>query len=373
LIRILHIVHALARTGGLSNFVMSYYRNIDRTKIQFDFVYFKEVDSDFKDEITALGGKFYRFPEPSLGNNYRKHAEAFFKEHTGEYKAIHCHVLFAVAAYAKIAEKYGIKNIIAHAHTNSFGTNPVKKIRNFILNRIASLKANHYFACSSEAAVLMYGRKKAKKKARVISNAVDIDKYIFSEEIRKKVRTELGILEDTFVLGHVGAFAPLKNHKFIVDIFHEIYKKNPDSRLLFIGGDGMADGSTKPEILSKVKALGIERNVDFLGVRNDVNNLLMAMDAFVLPSLIEGFGIVLVEAQATGVFCVASDVVPKETKCTENVKYLKLSDGAHIWSECVLKNRKYQRKSEKDKFPKYDINVQKNVLENLYMDMEQRK
>ncbi len=368
--RILHFVHALTRGGGLSNFVMNYYRNIDRSKVQFDFVYFREVESDFKDEITALGGRYFKFTEPSIGFAYKKEAEAFFKEHKNEYAAMHCHVLFAAAVYSDIAKKYGIKNIIVHSHNVGYGVGIIRQIRNYYFVKKAALCATHKLACSENAATFMFGKKSVKNgEVTVISNAIDCRKYIFDEEIRKNVREKLGV-ENKLVLGHVGGFAKQKNHIFLIDVFNEVHKKIPDSVLLLIGADGIASGSTKGEIVEKVKALGLEESVMFLGVRKDVNHLMMAMDVFVFPSIFEGFGLVLVEAQSSGLPCFASENVPRTAKCTGIVKFLPLDNGAEKWAEDILKlNLNNVREKDISLFEMYNIECQRVILENIYLDL----
>lgn len=367
MVRVLHFVHALTRSGGLSNFIMNYYRQIDRSKIQFDFVYFREVESDFKDEIASLGGRCFKFTEPSFNLSYKRECEEFFEAHKGEYSAIHCHALFAAAFYGVIAKKYGISNVIVHSHSNSYGNGFLRKARNFYLIKRACSIATQRLACSEDAARFMFGSRALKKgKVQVISNAIDCKKYFFDESIRAEVKKELG-LTDEFVVGHVGGFAPWKNHLFLIDVFNEIHKKRPDSVLLLIGADGVASGSTKKDIIRKVNELGFEDKVMFLGVRNDINRLMMAMDYFVLPSTIEGFGLVLVEAQASGLAALASANVPTEAKCTDLVSYLPLEDGAEKWAREILKEKDNNRKIDSTMLDKYDIEKQKKVLEGIYL------
>lgn len=372
MIRILHIVHALTRGGGLSNFVMNYYRQIDKSKVQFDFIYFREVESDFKDEIESLGGRYFKFTEPSLDFSYKRECEAFFKEHEGEYSAIHCHALFAAAVYGRIAKKYGVKSIIAHAHNVGYGKGFLRQVRNFYFIKRANVSSDIKLACSEDAARFMFGEKALKSgKVRVISNAIDCKKYYFDENIRAEAKKELGLTNE-FVIGHVGGFAKQKNHMFLIDVFNEICKKRPDSKLLLMGADGVASGSTKPQVLEKIKEYGLENNVKFLGVRKDVNRVMMALDYFVFPSVFEGFGIVLVEAQASGLPCIASTTVPLEARCTELVKYFSLEDGAKVWAEEILSEKKdTDRRIDEEQLSKFNIVEQKSILEKIYLDMEE--
>lgn len=371
MIRVLHIVHALTRGGGLSNFVMNYYRAIDKTKIQFDFIYFREAESDFKDEIKALGGRVYKMTEPSLSGSYKKECNNFFKEHQGEYVALHCHALFAAAMYGKTAKKYGIENIIAHSHSVGYGKGILRKVRNFYLVKTANRISTCKMACSNDAAEFMFGKKNVKNgNVHFIVNAINCKKYLFSPETRQKVRKELGI-ENNFVLGHVGGFAKQKNHSFIVDVLSEICKIKDNAVVLFAGGAGIASGSSLDDVKEKVKTCGLEDKVHFLGIRQDVNELMMAMDAFIFPSLFEGFGLVLVEAQSSGLISFASENVPKDAKCTDSVTYLPLELGAKEWAEriCAAAQNVSDRSVDITAFDRFNIDKQTEILESIYLDM----
>lgn len=371
--KILHIIHTPARGGGLSNFVMNYYRKIDREKLQFDFIYFREAEDSFEDEITELGGRMYKFISPMPGNGYKREAEEFFSAHRGEYDAVHCHALFAAAVYGPIAKKYGIKNIIQHSHSIGYGKGMLRKVRNFMLIRRGVKNATCYMACSVGAAKFMFGEKRTRSgEVKIIPNAVDAAKYRYNSAIRNDVRRELGIAEDALVLCHAGGFTIQKNHRFIIEVFRRIYAANRNSYLLLAGGAGTVAGSTYESIRELVKEYGLSDNVRFLGVRRDVNRIFIASDEFIFPSVFEGFGIVLVEAQAAGLLCFASDAVPRDAGCTELVSYMPLKLGAEVWSERLLlpETINENRGQYADKIRKYDINIQKKVLEDAYLSME---
>ena len=373
MIKILHIVHALTRGGGLSNFVMNYYRNIDREKIQFDFIYFKEVESDFKDEITELGGHYYKMTQPSRNLKFLKERKEFFKAHQGEYTALHCHALFAVSFYASTAKKYGTENIIAHAHTNSYGSGTLRHIRNYFLVKSAKHKATHYMACSKDAAIFMFGETMVDNgKVNIINNAIECKKYCYNKTIRNELRNDLKIPLETFVVGHVGGFSLAKNHIFLIDVFNEICKTRPISILLLVGGVSTVAGSSVECVKEKIAEYGLEEKIKFLGIRNDVNRLMMAMDAFVFPSLFEGFGLVLVEAQASGLPSFASNYTPNAAKCTELLSFVELEKGANYWAKQILANcciDEFKRKIDIEDFSNYNIDNQKQILENIYLKM----
>ena len=339
MIRILHIVHALTNGGGLSNFVMNYYRKIDRSKIQFDFVYFKETNELFKNEIIRSGGRVFKWTEPSLDLKYRKEARDFFKAHSGEYIAIHCHALFAVAAYGKTAKKYGVKNIIAHSHNIGYGENG-----------------------------WVFGKKNYNAgKVLIIKNAVDCEKFYFNERTRDEVRKELQ-LHNCLTIGHVGGFTKQKNHQFLISLFYKYLTINPNSKLVLVGGNGLVSGATMPEMMDLVQRLGISEKVIFTGLRDDVNRIMMGMDLFLFPSTFEGFGLVLVEAQASGLKCIASDRVPSEAKCTERITYLPL-ENEDKWINEIKNTSIHNRKVNKSDFLKYDIGYNAEKLERFYVSL----
>ena len=370
MIRVLHIVHALTRGGGLSNFVMNYYRNIDRDKIQFDFVYFRDASATFDEEIKMLGGRVYKWKEPDVKGKYIRSVEKFFDDHRGEYTAIHCHALFAVAAYSGIAKKHGVKNIIAHSHNVGYGKNGVvRKLRNCAFVLACRYYSTHKLACSENAAIFMFGNKAyINNKIVIIPNAVNCQQFFFDLSVRNKTREELGI-GDEFIVGHVGGFAKQKNHRFLIELFKKYLSINPNAKLLLVGGDGIASGSTLPEIKDYVSKIGISDRVIFTGIRSDVNSLMMAMDIFVFPSTFEGFGLVLVEAQSSGLFCLASDNIPKDAKCTENVTFLSLND-MDLWVESITNHSTYERMVQPEWFDKYNIVKNAKILESFYLNLE---
>ena len=370
MIRILHIVHVLTNGGGLSNFIMNYYRNIYRTKIQFDFIYFKETEDDFKDEITSLGGRFFKFHEPTSGD-FAKQREAFFDNYAHEYKAIHCHVLFAVAAFADSAKRHGIKNIIAHAHSTEYGSGIARKVRNWLLIKAAKNRSTHALACSMAAGEFMFGKGAVDSgRVTVIPNAIDCSKYLFNDAVREEVREELDI-NGKFVIGNVGGFVPLKNHDFLIDVFKKVHDKCPEAVLLLAGGEGTTV-NTKQKIIDKVHALELDDSVKFLGIRRDINSIMSALDVFVLPSLFEGFGLVLLEAQLSGLPCIASTAVPLAAKCTERVNYIDLSNGAEYWAAEISKhqNSAASRVVNIADFNAYNLDKQKQALTDIYLELK---
>lgn len=331
-IRILH-VFARMDMGGAETFIMNVYRNIDREKIQFDFVVHTNDKCVYDDEILSLGGKIYRVPK-YLGKNhmqYKKSWENFLKSHL-KYKIIHGHVRSTAYIYLSIAKKFNLITII-HSHNTSSGKGIKSKIKDLFQYPIRYI-ADYFFACSNNAGKWLFGKKICNSNEfYIIKNAIDIEKFKFNNNIRNKIRNEFKIQDKQFVIGHVGRFHEQKNHIFLIDIFSCLLKERPDAILLLVG-----DGELRSTIENKVEKLGIAQSVIFTGVRPDVHKLFQAMDIFVFPSLYEGLGIVLIEAQASGLPCVVSNTIPEEAVLSENLKKISLNDKNN-WMNELLKDK----------------------------------
>lgn len=356
-IRILHIVTYMGR-GGLETMIMNYYRNIDRSKVQFDFLTHREERWDYDDEIEKLGGKIYRLPRLNPFNpNYIKALDGFFKEHK-EYKIVHCHQDCLSGIPLKYAKKNGVPLTIAHSHNANQDKN-IKYLVKLAAKKNICKYSDHLFACGKEAGEWMFNT----SDFEILNNAIDTKKYIYNEEKSLEMKEKLGVT-DKFVVGHVGRFRPQKNHSFVIDIFKEVCEKEPNSILLLVG-----DGPLEEEIKKKVHDLGLEDKVKFLGSRDDVNDLMQAMDVFILPSLYEGFGIVLIEAQASGLKCVISESIPTDAIISEKVKQLSLGDDISTWAKEILSSKSERKEGIEDiEKSKYDIKSNAKWLENFYIE-----
>lgn len=227
MIRILHVVSKLSLNSGVMNVIMNYYRHIDRTKIQFDFLYFEKRNPDFKDEIKNLGGNIFFVNKPSLKHIYRTYKEfnSFFSNNYAKYTAVHLHEIYLVNFISHFCKKYDIKHLITHAHTTKYSDNPKNALRNRIMCLGLKHSATDYFACSKAAGEFYYGKENVESGlVKVIPNAIDLKKYKFNQIIRDKVRKILNI-EDKFVIGHIGRMAPPKNQKFLLQIFKKVKKR----------------------------------------------------------------------------------------------------------------------------------------------------
>ena len=313
-------------------------------------------------------GIFFSVNKPSLKHIYRTYKEFnfFLSNNYAKYTAVHLHEVYLVHFISYFCKKYGIKHLITHAHTTKYSDNPKNALRNRMMCLGLKKSATDYFACSKAAGEFYYGKEAvANGLVKVIPNAIDLEKYKFNQAIREKIRKSLNI-EDKFVVGHIGRMAPPKNQKFLLQIFKKVKKERTNSILLMIG-----NGPLKKEIESEIKRLNLQDSVILLGVRNDVPNLLMAMDVFVLPSLSEGLGIVAMEAQASGLKCILSDKVPVETDMG-GAKYISLQTYCKQWASAILNcEKKHNRNSYLSNLIKNGYSIKESVeaLQNYYIKL----
>ncbi len=313
--------------GGVESVIMNYYRNIDRKKIQFDFLCNTEIVA-YEDEIKKLGGTIYRVTARSKDRKkFYQDLDEFFKNHSNEYIAIWVNVCsLANIDYLKYAKKYGIKRRIIHSHNSQNMDSFVRGILHR-LNKLVLIKyATDFWSCSEKSSEWFYFKKIINSdEYLLVNNAIDCDKFKYSENTRKKYRDEF-CLQDKFIIGNVGRLHFQKNQDFAIDVFNEYLKQDPNSILMLVG-----DGEDKEKLEKKVSELNIIDKVMFMGVRDDVNNLYQAMDLFLFPSLFEGLSLSLLESQASGIDCLVSDTVSSESFFSDNLTSLSLSDSVDSW------------------------------------------
>lgn len=359
-IRVLHVVTYMGR-GGLETMIMNYYRNIDRSKVQFDFLTHRRERWDYDDEIEKLGGKIYRLPRLNpFSLKYLKALDNFFKEHN-EYGIIHCHQDCLSGVILRYAKKNGVHFTIAHSHSANQNKD-LKYIIKLMAKKSITKYADYLFACSKDAGQWMFNT----DNFVILNNAIEISDYIYNKEKSIQMKKILGV-EDKFVVGHVGRFRKEKNHSFIIEVFKEVSEINKDSILLLVG-----DGEIMEDIKNKVKSLRLEEKVIFLGARNDVNDLMQIMDVFLLPSLYEGFGMVLIEAQASDLKCIVSDKIPNDGIVSSKVKKLNLKSDIKDWVDEILSIENTKRNVITDlEKSKYDIKQNAKYLEIFYLELEE--
>lgn len=341
--------------GGVEAVVMNYYRHIDRNKIQFDFICDNDSTNIPYEEIEKLGGKVILVPPYQKIIAYHKELKRIFKENN--YKIVHSHINTLSVFPLYTAKCAGVPVRIAHSHSTTNKKEWKKNLIKQTLRPFSKLFATHYFACSELAGRWLFGNKEYDKgNVFLLSNAIDVEKFKYDEKIRKKIRKELKIKDDTVVIGHIGRFVAQKNHTFLIDIFSEYHKLNSNSILLLAG-----QGPLEEEIKEKVKKLQLEDAVKFLGQRNDVNRLYQAFDLFLLPSLYEGLGMVLIEAQCSGLPCICSTKVPQIAKVTEHLDYVNLNVPLSIWIKAIQSKKLINRKSCIKEVSKNGYNIENEV------------
>lgn len=359
-LRILHVVTHMNR-GGLETMLMNYYRKIDRSKVQFDFLTHRSDPKDYDEEIISMGGKIFHLPVLNpISIKYRKSLDKFFDDHK-EYDIVHSHLDCMSYYPLSSAKKAGVKTLIAHSHNADQEKNLKYIIKQNSKNKIPSV-ATHYFACGIKAGEFLFNGAEYK----VINNAIDASKFRFKDEMRYEVRKKLSITNET-VIGHVGRFNIQKNHKFLIKVFCEFLKAEPNSILLLIGV-----GELKADIEKQVKQLGIISNVRFLGLRDDIPSLMQGMDVFLFPSLFEGFPLTLVEAQASGLPCIVSDCISKEVILRTSVTQVSLNASIGNWIELLREVSIDQaRKNGFDEICEsgFDIENNSKQLEAFYLDL----
>ena len=314
-IRVLQVFAALD-SGGVSNFVMNLYREIDTNQIQFDFAMTAGEKSLYDEEVLSRGGRIFYFdPAEKLTNELRRDLRE-----EGPFRVVHSHVFFYSGLVLSEAKKAKIPIRIAHAHNAHTGES--RSVPRIAYERGMQLliraNATHMLGCSEKACRYVFGDKIMKDpRADVMPDGIDCDRFAFNPEVREQVRHEYG-LDGKFVVGHVGHFNTTKNHEKILSVFAEVCRRRDDAALLLVG-----DGELEQTVRNHTAELGLTEKVVFAGAHKDVERFYQAMDVFLFPSRYEGFGMAMIKAQCSGLACVASDVVSQET-AVGDVKFLKL-------------------------------------------------
>lgn len=361
------IIHfSIANTkGGITQYVLNNWKHIDKTKFHFDMVTFGGK-LDFQNDLEEDGCKVFY-----VKNRAEDNIEGFQKEirqiFSNGYDAVHLHTSFWKSfELEKLAKHAGIPRIIVHAHNTGVfddaGREEKEKQHYRLRGELTPAIATDFWACSKLAAKWLYADKVPQEKIRIVNNAIDVRKFQFDGQKRKEIRRQLG-WENKLIIGHVGRFSYQKNHEFLIELLEKTVQANPDARLLLLG-KGMAE--------EHIKCLAEQRKlrdkVFFAGIRDDVNEWLQAMDIFALPSRFEGLPIVAIEAQASGVRCLVSDTVTRETAVTDHISFLPLETS--LWRDEILSEKKEEKAREQYaaqvRKAGYDIREYIKILENMY-------
>ena len=372
-IKVLHIGADNIGYGGRSVIAYNLARYMDYGKIKNDFLAFSCVDMHYEKAIIKNGGKVLQIKLPKYTNKIRyeyirsKLIVTNLKEQNYDIVHIHADNAYEAVKSVFIVKDAGINNIVIHAHNtgSSIEFSVLKKLIIKICKYI--IKKSNYLqlACSNEAKEYMFG-KGNDKKTYIIKDGIETKKFKYNQYTRKKIREEFGYNDGNMILGCVGRLSHQKNHIFLLNVFKKVLELSPEAKLLLVG-----DGELKNELLQTCNDLNISDSVVFLGNRNDVSDLLQAMDVFVLPSLYEGFGIVNLEAQCTGLPCVLSDNIPKFVKVTEAVTFLSLNCTLDIWVKEIFYHYRRNISNRKDCCNNviscgFDIEQSSKKVESLY-------
>ena len=377
-IRVLHFVTNMDR-GGQETLIMNLYRNMDRDRFQFCFLCSSKKTGHYDKEIAELGGILYYLPERVKRHGLMALADAhtnvlLLKEwllaNQSKFDCVHLHTSHAadVLVHLMACKLAGVDNVIVHSH-NTQAPHPLyHKICRFL----TTLFKFKRLACGERAAEWMYGKKLVLKGViTILHNGIDANRFVYNPGVARLYKEQLGIADKT-VYGHVGRFVIQKNHSFLIDVFYEIQKIQPESVLMLIG-----DGELKKEMVAKVKRLGIDKKVLFMGVRDDVPLLLSAMDLFLFPSFHEGLSVAAIEVQCNGLPCLSSDIpAMREAKITPLLSFRSLKDSPEQWAKSALSIA--QRNVEMDtvsliKAAQYDIKQSVEIIEKVYVQLVNNK
>ncbi len=365
-IRILQVLPALNFCGGIESYAMNYYRHIDKTKVQFDFVTHTNLECSYRQEILDMGGRVFELPVfrmralPRILNMI----DDLLASSRPQYKAIHCHMANAACFYFWKAKKYGICQLILHSHNSESADIWTHAIRNYPLLKLGVSMATERVACSQLAGEFLYGKKSFKE----IHNAIDVGRFAFDVKKRAEFRKKLG-WEFKIVIGHVGRMTPQKNQSYLLDIFFELQKKNPAYHLVMIG-----QGDDEKVIRQKIDELGLGEKVEIIPPVQNIEAYYCSFDGFVLPSLYEGLGLVLVEAQCSGLPTFAScDNIPVDVQMTDCFHFMSIKQPPIEWAKVIDKAIGVSRESKLAdiRVAGYDIDCEAQKLENLYTRKEE--
>ncbi|MGY3794365.1 glycosyltransferase family 1 protein [Aquimarina sp. 433] len=366
-IRVLQVFTIMNR-GGAESMIMNYYRKIDRSQIQFDFLVHRKEKAAFDEEIENLGGRIYRFDpiNPLFPGDYYNKLRDFFKEHS-EYSIIHSHLNTFSCFPLKIAKEFNIPCRIAHAHIAiddvSLGSlfsnkesikETFKKLIKLQLKKKVKKDATDLFSCGDKAGNWLFGKDIS---FTTMNNAIDTEKFAYNQSIAQQYKKEFDV-EKNLVIGHVGRFASQKNHTFLLKIFKEVLQKKPEAVLMMVG-----DGPLRSVMEKEAAQLSIEKNVRFLGVRADVPQLFQMFDVFVFPSFYEGLPVTLIEAQAAGIKVFASDSITTEVSLTEDIEFLSIDQSPESWADKILAIDASVKNDNVQKIVEGNYDIVSNTLE----------
>lgn len=361
-IRVLQVLPGFSR-GGIETLVMDWLRQIDRERVMFDFIIVYPDKCHYAEEASALGCRVIRAPgfgvRALLSNAlwwYR-----CFSEHP-EWRIVHGHAPIPAVIYLAIARVLG-RHTIAHSHNSGRDVTTVRDgLFRATMQWPVKYVAHTRLACSKSAGDWLFGR----YSSEIVNNGVQLSRFEFDPGARERVRAELE-LDDALVVGHIWRLVQAKNHRRVLRIFARILARKPNARLLLIG-----DGGLRRQIEQDISSLGLGGHVTLAGPRDDIPQVLAAMDVLLFPSHHEGLGLAVIEAQTTGLPCVVSDAIPREVGMTDLVRFVPLEEPDEAWADTVLKMAASPgRRSRVDELREagYDAAQVAQEMQDLYLEL----
>ncbi|MEE0858059.1 MAG: glycosyltransferase family 1 protein [Acutalibacteraceae bacterium] len=354
--KVLIVNTILFRENGVTAVIMNYFKNMNKTGMQVDFLVVNEINPKFRNEIESNGSNIYHIPRNKNVLSYMNQLRKLVKKN--KYDIVHVHGNSAMMLIDLLPIKLGGAKVrIAHSHNTTCSHMTVHKLFNPMFQKLCT----HPLACGEAAGKWLFPN----REFTVLNNGIDVSKFAFNPETREKYRAKINA-GNKKVIGHVGNFLEQKNHTFLLEVFADLLKKDDNYILLLIGTGLLMD-----DIKAKAEELKIQDNIIFLGTTFEVPEYMQAMDSFVLPSLFEGLAIVSLEAQATGLQCLISNQVTMEAKMSSQTEFLPINDKT-LWSEKILGLKDVNRESVSVETINtltergYDIKSNANKLNEIY-------
>lgn len=366
-IRVAQVI-GIAINGGVESFWMNYYRHIDRNKVQFDFLVESTSDIIDKEEIEKMGGRVVIIPSYKNPIKYVKTLTKIFKEN--KYDIVHSNMNALSVFTLKAAKKAGVKVRIAHNHATTSKRETLRNLAKQILKKFSKKYATDYFAVSKVSGEWLFGKKSFEQGEVKVFNSFDVKRFLFSNENRKVFRNKIGVHDDTFLIGNIGRFVKTKNQSFLLEVFYQYQNIDPNSRLLICG-----EGPLENELKQKAVKLNIKDKVIFLEATAEIEKVYSGLDLYMFPSLYEGLGLTLLEAETSGLPCIASNGVSQETKVIDYVSYLDLNSDIQIWVNEIqkFKEQKIDREACGKNVLNSSFSIDESVkrLEKIYFELLQ--
>lgn len=324
------IIAASLQVGGAEKVTRDICLRSDPNAYEFHYIVFGDSVGEYERDIVEHGGKVFHLESPAKSyRQYMKALKALIEEY--RYHAVHAHTMFSCGWAMLAAKKAGVPVRVAHAHSAlDTGNRLDKKLYEKVMRRMILKNATDLVACGEKAGIRLFGEKVYREKGKLILNGVDVDGFLFDECKRQAIREKFG-WQDSFLIGHVGHLASVKNQSFLLELMPEILKQQPNAQLLLLG-----EGDDRKMLEGKIRELELEEKVLMPGNVTNVADYLSAMDVFVFPSLYEGMPLSVLEVQANGLPCVISTGVPRDVYLTDLIHPLSLADDKKNWIDRIL-------------------------------------